>query len=173
MSTFWSGRLESNQHEEVGSLPRSHYATPALVSRASPSREGTTDTDWGDRRDSNSLTADSQSARAPYCVRPPRSGGPSRIRTGAFLRDKQARTAWLLYESEKRHTGSGHGVETTFRFTTPRSDDDRARSDERRHPRIGSQIRVGEGVCEGLAKTRGLRPRRSMSATGQLPVRFQ
>lgn len=27
---------------------------------------------WGDRRDSNSLTADSQSARAPYCVRPPR-----------------------------------------------------------------------------------------------------
>lgn len=26
---------------------------------------------WGDRRDSNSLAADSQSARAPYCVRPP------------------------------------------------------------------------------------------------------
>lgn len=78
--TLWSGRLESNQHEEVGSLPRSHYATPALVSRASPSREGTTRTfgdrgpsrtgwirfwrpiryhylaaNWGERRDSNPL----------------------------------------------------------------------------------------------------------------------
>ena len=30
------------------------------------------------------------------------SGGPNRIRTGDFLRDKQARTARLLYESGKK-----------------------------------------------------------------------
>lgn len=29
----WSGRLESNQHEKGGNLPRSHYATPALISQ--------------------------------------------------------------------------------------------------------------------------------------------
>ena len=128
-STFWSGRRESNPYPELGRLVRSHYATPALVSRASPSREGTTP-HWRPWQESNPQTFRFGDGVSTIASRPTTtgvidetrtryqqihnlpahlfafdhhtSGGPNRIRTGDFLRDKQARTARLLYESGKK-----------------------------------------------------------------------
>jgi hypothetical protein len=65
----WSGRRDSNPCEWVGSPPRSHYATPALISRASPPHEGTTP-NWRPRPESNRLDAALEAAPITMTSRP-------------------------------------------------------------------------------------------------------
>jgi hypothetical protein len=67
---LWRPWLKSNQQHavlETAAAPPPHGRSPGPRDADFASWGGI----WGDRRDSNSLAADSQSARAPYCVRPP------------------------------------------------------------------------------------------------------
>jgi hypothetical protein len=92
ISTFWSGRRESNPYPELGRLVRSHYATPALVSRASPSREGTTPTgDRGRNRTRRRSALETESAPLPHGQLSARSFRGDRWDSNPLIRGPQPR----------------------------------------------------------------------------------
>ena len=89
---LWSGRRESNPYPELGRLVRSHYATPALVSRASPSREGTTPTgDRGRNRTRRRSALETESAPVPHGQHFARSFRGDRWDSNPLIRGPQPR----------------------------------------------------------------------------------
>ena len=98
---------------------RIERATSALPMRRSASRTSTAQSTGADDRARTNTFSLTRRAHCLSCsIRT--SGGPNRIRTGDFLRDRQARTARLLYESVKTECPSTR-ICQAFGLPIPRS----------------------------------------------------